>query len=167
MRFRSAAVAALAMLLVPAFAPPASAADALTGKMAMFDYLLSGPWSCTTKVPAMNGKPAHTDRSTVRFDVAPDNVLHDHVSSTDYAGDDYYAFDAKSNLYWNGSLGSDGTHGYASSPDGNAYTGFTWAGKTPTKIATTYTKVNATTVKSHVVLSAAGHQTVIESACTR
>ncbi len=167
MRMWFTAVAVFAVVSSAAFASPARAADALTGKMALYNYLLGGPWSCTTKVPAMQGKPAHADQSTVRFEVVPGNALHDHVTASDYAGDDYFAFDSKSNMFWDGNLGSDGSHGYASSSNGNTYTGQTWSGKTPSKITTTYTKVSPTSVKVHVVTSMGGHPMTIDSACTR
>ena len=168
MRILLALIGAVTVLSFSAFSTPARASGgALTGKMAMFDYLLAGSWTCSTKVPAMEGHPAHTDQSTLRFDVAPDNVLHDHVSAADYASDDYYAFDPKSNMYWNGTLGSTGTHGYASSSDGNSYSGLSWAGKSPAKVTTTYTKVNANMVKAHVVTTVGLHEVTIDSVCTR
>ena len=160
-------IAVFTVALLATFASSARAGDGLTGKMAMYDYLLAGPWSCATKVPAMQGKPAHTDQSAVRFEVVPGNVLHAHATASDYAGDDYYAFDSKSSTYWDGNLGSDGSHGYASSADGNTYTGQTWSGKTPSKITTTYTKVSPTSVKVHVATTMSGHAVTYESVCTR
>ena len=39
----------------------------LAGKMAAFSYLLGGPWNCSTNVPAMGSRPAHTDQGTANF----------------------------------------------------------------------------------------------------
>ena len=41
--------------------------NALAGKMAAFSYLLGGPWNCSTNVPAMGSRPAHTDQGTATF----------------------------------------------------------------------------------------------------
>lgn len=168
MRIWGASVGALAVVLsLLVVQSPVRAADALTGKMAMFNYLLGGAWTCSTKVPAMNGRRSHLDASTIQFDVAPMNVLHDHVSASDYAGDDYFAFDPKSNMYWNGSLGSTGNHGYASSTNGNVYSGLSWSGKNPENVTTRYTKVNANLVKTHVTTVNGGREDTIDSVCSR
>ncbi len=155
--------AVLAVLVSPALASDAT----LVGGMAGFNYLLGGPWNCTTAVPAMAGQPARTDHVVLTFDVAPNNVAHDHVAGASYMGDDYYGFNADDNTYWSASADALGNHGSAASKDGKTYTGTSALGSVTINVTSTYSKVNANTATMHEVLSANGQQITIDSTCTR
>ncbi|HEY1656200.1 MAG TPA: hypothetical protein VGF86_13930, partial [Candidatus Tumulicola sp.] len=96
MRVVPTVVCAVLLTCLAAFAPARAAGGPLTGKMALFNYLIGGTWSCSTKMSAMDGHAGGNGRSTVTFDVVPGNVFHDHVASAHYADDDYFGFDAKS-----------------------------------------------------------------------
>ena len=163
MRIFTAAIAAFAFV---ATAGTALADTALTGPMATSNYLM-GSWSCTTKLPAMMGQPAHTEQATLTFDAVPGNVLHDHVSSAEYAGDDYFGYNDKMKTYWSASADNSGEHGAATSTDGKTYTGTSTLGPMTMNGTSTYTKVTDTNITFHEVLSGGGQQATIDSACTR
>ena len=110
MRYLYITLIALACL---GFALPGRAADALTGEMASLNFLLGAPWSCTSSVPEIHGMAAHTDRMSVTFDVAPNNVLHDHVAGANYMGDDYYGYSTRMTNFWTTNADS---HGITASP---------------------------------------------------
>jgi hypothetical protein len=164
----------LASLCATAFAAsllhpvPARAAEStLTGDMSGFNYLLGEPWGCTTSVPAMGDQPARTDVLTVAFDVAPSNVLHDHVSGGNYMGDDYFGYSTDMSNYWSTSATNGATHGFATSTDGKTFTGTSWMGSTTMSVTNTYTKVGDNAVKMHQVVSLGGRQLNFDSTCTR
>ena len=147
---------------------PARAADStLTGEMASSNSLLGGPWSCSTKLPAMLGQPAHTEQVTLTFDVAPGNVSHDHVAGATYAGDDYFGYSPKMKMYWSTSADNMGGHGFATSTDGKVYTGTTSMGSSNMSVTNTYAQVSPSNITLHQVLSGNGQQFTIDSACTR
>jgi hypothetical protein len=160
----SIAVPVVAVLLASG---QAHAADsALTGEMAAFNYLM-GSWNCSTQLPAMNGQPARTEPATVTFDAVPGNVVHDHVASADYAGDDYFGYNAKMKLYWSASADNAGAHGSATSPNGKTYTGTSAIGPMTMNLTSTYTQVSPGNVTFHEVISGGGEQVTIDSSCTR
>jgi hypothetical protein len=161
--------ASIGLLAVLAFVAPgqARAADAaLTGAMEPFNYLV-GSWNCATQLPAMNGQPAHTEQATVAFEIVAGNVFHDHVSSPQYAGDDYFGYNDKMKMYWSASADNQGAHGAATSPDGKTYTGTSMMGPVTMNLTSTYTKVSPTNVTLHEVITGGGQQATIDSSCTR
>lgn len=127
-----------------------AASGTLTGKMANSSWLVGSSWNCTTK-DVMVGKPARTSHATVTFDAAPGNVLHDRVSSSTFSLDEYSGFDAKSNAYWDVQADNTGSHTYATSHDGNTYTGMLWDGASSSKTTFTYTKIGSNQVTLHQV----------------
>lgn len=165
MRYLHVGLIALAFLGYAA--APASAADALTGEMASMNFLLGGPWLCTSSIPAIHGMAAHTDRLTVSFDVAPNNVLHDHVAGANYMGDDYYGYSARMGNFWTTNADNHGMHGFATSSDGKSFTGTTAMGPMTVDVTTTYTRTGPNATTMHQVLSGDGRQAVIDSRCTR
>ena len=101
------ATAFAASILHPA--PARAQTTALTADMSGFNYLLGLPWGCKTTVPAMSDQPARSDLLTVAFDVAPGNVLHDHVSGENYMADDYFGYSHDMNNYWSTSASNAGS----------------------------------------------------------
>ncbi len=158
----------LVLAILSGYSSPARAAGSvLTGEMAYANYLLAGPWNCTTAVPAMMGQPAHTDHVTLTFDVVPGNVFHDHVSASDYSDDDYFGYNPKTNTYWSVSADSMGNNGSATSTDAKTYTGTSSMGAMSMSVTSTYTKVSASSVTFHEVVSGGGQQETFDSICTR
>jgi len=161
-------ITSIAVLAIIVFAGSGQvhAEAALTGQMASSNYLI-GSWNCTTKLPAMMGQPAHTEQATVTFEVAPANVLHDHVVSAEYAGDDYFGYNDRTKTYWSASVDNSGTHGGATSADGLTYSGTSSMGPVIMNVTSTYTKVSANNITFHEVISGSTMQATIDSACTR
>ncbi|MGA8532706.1 MAG: hypothetical protein WB615_01210 [Candidatus Tumulicola sp.] len=166
MRIFLGSIGVLALAAFSGMAPARAADATLTGQMAPFSYLV-GSWNCTTQVPAMNGQPAHSEPTTVTFEVVPGNAFHDHVASADYAGDDYFGYADKMKTYWSASADSTGAHGTATSPDGKTYTGTSAIGPMSMTVTSTYTRVSENNVTFHEVISGAGQQATIDSSCTR
>jgi len=169
MRVFLVSIAAMtAVALIAYWSPPARAAGGtLTGKMAAFNYLIGGSWNCSIKMSAVSGRPAHTNHSTVTFGVVPSNAFHSHASAADYSGDRYYGYSAKSNLYWSTGADNIGSYRYATSADGDTYTGTLWSSALSIKIRNTFTKMNSNKVTMHEVLSGVGLQEIAETVCTR
>jgi hypothetical protein len=165
MRYFYIALIALASLGTTALS--ASAADALTGEMAPMNFLLGAPWGCTASVPAIHGMAAHTDHLTVTFDVAPNNVLHDHVAGSNYSGDDYYGYSTRMSNFWTANADSHGMHGFGTSSDGKTYTGTASMGPMTMDVSTTYARTGPNATTMHQVLSGDGRQAAIDSSCTR
>ncbi len=160
----STLVPAAAILL--ALGQARAADNALTGEMTVFNYLV-GSWSCATKLPAMGARSAHTEQTTVTFDAVPGNVLHDHVASAEYAGDDYFGYNAKMKLYWSASADNVGAHGSATSSDGKTYSGTSAIGPMTMSVTSTYAQVSPTNIAFHEVISGGGEQATIDSSCSR
>jgi hypothetical protein len=161
-------VTACALAIAASLALPLAArAQALSGEMAPFGYLLGSAWNCSTNVPAMMGQPAHTDQGTATFDVAPGNVIHNHVATPTYAGDFYFGYYAKMSSYWQTSADSFGGHAFLTSTDGRTYTGTTSMGPMNAQDTVTYAKVAANKVTVHEVIAGSGPQSVIDTVCTR
>jgi len=157
---------ALAMTAFVIYASPARADD-LTGKMAAFSYLLGTQWNCTTNVPAMENQPARTDQGTATFDVAPGNVVHNHVQTATYAGDYYFGYTDRMNSYWQTSADNMGGHSFLSSSDGKTYTGTSSMGTMSMQDTVTYTQVSPNKVTVHEVLSGGPMPGTFDSVCTR
>jgi hypothetical protein len=161
-------VCAVALAAFISFPAPAKAADTMpTGQMAGFGYLLGAPWSCTTQVPAIHGMPARTDQLTVTFDLAPRNVIHDHVAGANYMGDDYFGYSSRMSNYWTTSADNDGSYGIATSTDGKAFTGTMHMGMMAMDVTTTYAKSGANAISMTQVISGGGQQATLSSTCTR
>jgi hypothetical protein len=163
-------ICAVTMAALIGYSGPTRAASAtLTGKMAAFNYLIGGSWSCSTKIPATVGRPAHTSQATVTYAVAPSNVFHNHVSAANYSRDRYSGYSAKSNLYWSASADNMGSYSHATSIDGHTYTGITASSvlSTSIKVETTFTKVKSNKVTVHEAFSGGGLQEAAETVCTR
>jgi hypothetical protein len=161
-------VTGCALALAASLALPLSAnAQALTGQMAPFSYLVGTAWNCTTNVPAMGGQPARTDQGTATFEVVSGNVVHNHVATPAYAGDFYFGYSTRMSSFWQTSADSFGGHGFLTSTDGKVYTGTTSMGPLGAQETVTYTKVAPNKVTVHDVVTGSGPQTVIDSVCTR
>jgi hypothetical protein len=161
-------VALIAIVGVIGHSSPVQAQGALlTGEMTYANNLIGGPWNCTTAIPAMMGQPARTDKVTVTFDAVPGNVLHDHVSSSTYTGDDYFGYSPRMKMYWSASADNQGTHGSATSTDAKTYTGTSSMGPMNMSVTTTYAQAGASNATMHEVLSGNGQQLVFDSKCTR
>lgn len=155
------AIAAALSAAVPA------AAQTLTGQMAPMTYLVGSAWNCTTSVPAMGEHPAYTDQGTATFDVAPGNVVHNHVATPHYAGDYYFGYSTRMSSYWQTSADSNGGHSFLTSTDGKTYTGTTSMGPMNAQDTVTYAKVSPNKVTVHEVATGMGPQVVVDSVCTR
>jgi hypothetical protein len=142
-------------------------ADDLTGKMAPFAYLVGKPWSCTTSVPAMMGRPARTDQATANFDVAPGNVVHNHVQGSAYSGDFYFGYSDRMSTYWQTSADNMGGHSFLSSTDGKTYTGTSSMGLQSMQDTTTYAKLAPTKVTVHEVVSNGSSSETFDTVCTQ
>lgn len=161
-------VTGCALAMAASLALPVSAgAQALSGDMAPFSYLLGGAWSCTTNVPAMGSTPAHTEQGTAAFDVAPGNVVHNHVTSPAYAGDFYFGYSTRMSSFWQTQADNNGGHGFLTSTDGRTYTGTTSMGPMNGQETVTYAKVAPNKITVHDVLAGPGPGAVIDSVCTR
>jgi hypothetical protein len=164
--FGTAGVLAIAAAL--AMAPSARAAgDALTGNMQGFSYLLGGAWNCSTSVPAMGGQPAHTDQGTATFEIAPRNVVHNHVATPAYSGDYYFGYSTRMSSYWQVNADNMGGHAFLTSTDGKTYAGTSSMGPMSMQDTVTYTKVSPSNVTVHEVISGSGTQATFDTTCTR
>ncbi|HEY6326577.1 MAG TPA: hypothetical protein VIW73_08735 [Candidatus Cybelea sp.] len=161
-------VTGCALAIAASLALPLSAnAQALSGQMAPFSYLLGAAWNCTTDVPAMGGQPAHTDQGTATFEVAPGNVVHNHVATTTYSGDFYFGYSTKMSSYWQTDADNIGGHGFVTSTDGKIYTGTMSMGPMSVQDTVTYTKVTDNRVTIHDVATGSGPPMVFDTVCTR
>jgi hypothetical protein len=165
MRIFFASIAAVAAIF-STLGQARAAGSALTGEMATFSYLM-GTWNCSTQMPAMGSQPAHTEPTTVTFEVVPGNVFHDHVASAEYTGDDYFGYNAKMKMYWSTSADSIGAHGSATSSDGKAYAGTSAIGPMTMSVTNAYTQVSPSSITFHEVISGGGEQATIDSSCSR
>lgn len=159
-----AMVGACAILATPALGQPV----ALTGKMQPFTYLLgTPPWNCTTNVPAMGNQPARTDTGSAVFEVAPGNVVRNHVTTPNYSGDFYFGYDPKTSMYWQVSADNMGGHGFLASTDGKNYTGTASMGSMTAQSSVTYNRVSPNNVTVHEVITAGSQSETFDSTCTR
>jgi hypothetical protein len=165
MRFLYVSIVTLAC--VGFAAHPGRAADALTGEMAGYNFLLGGPWTCTSNVPSIMGMPARTDTLTGTFDVVPRNVLHATFASADFHGDEYFGFSKRFNNYWSAEADSHAIHGFAMSVDGKTFTGTSYLGTGSMSDVSTYTKLSPTQTAMREVLSGNGNSFTIETTCRR
>jgi hypothetical protein len=161
-----------AIVAVVAIAYPGrsrASTEPLTDKMAAFNYLTGGSWKCSTKVPAVGARPAHTEQVTVVFSLAPGNTIHSRVSGPGYSRDRYYGYKAKSRLYWAASVDNQGSYGFETSRDGATYDGSTWFGgmSLSLKLRNTLAKVNANEFTTHEVLSGGRLQMAVDTVCAR
>jgi hypothetical protein len=140
---------------------------ALTGKMAQFDHLLGGTWSCVTRIPATEAAPAHEDRSTARFDAVPGGVVHDHIISEDYSGDFYIGYNDRSSAYWLIGADSLGTDVSLTSADGLHYSGTSSMGGIVMKDSATYENAGPNKTVAHEVFTRPGAEAIFDTACTR
>jgi hypothetical protein len=154
-------------MLAPAFAQTSGSTATLTGKMALFNYVFGSPFNCTANTPAMGGQPASTDKSTVTFDVVPNNVMHVHIAGTMFVGDQYFGYSTKANTYWSTSSGSDGTASAETSADGKTYRGSMNMGPMSGTVQDVYTRVtnNHATVRSTASIGGQSGTTTVD--CTR
>ncbi len=141
--------------------------NALAGKMAAFSYLLGGPWNCSTNVPAMGSRPAHTDQGSATFDVVPGNAVHNHVSTPTYSGDFYFGFSDRMNSYWQTDADNMGGHAFLTSTDGATYSGTASMGPMSMQDTVTYARVAPNKVTVHEVISGSAPQAVFDTVCTR
>jgi hypothetical protein len=158
--------AALAVGALLATASPSGAAD-LTGNMAPFGYLLGAPWNCTTNVPAMGSRPAHSEQGTATFDAVAGNTVHNHVATPDYSGDFYFGYNDKMSMYWQTSADNMGVHAFLTSSDGKTYTGTSSMGPLSMQDTVTYGKLSDNKVTVHEVLTGAVPTATFDSVCTR
>ena len=166
MRFLYSFVAAAIAVVSLASPGRAIAADALTGKMDIFNYTI-GTWTCTANVPAMESRPAQTVQVTANFEAVAGNAVHEHVVGPDYAGDDYIGYSNEGSVYWIASADNSGEHGAATSPDGQTFAGTRSFGPVTMTGTTAFTKVNGADFKIHQVISGQGRQIVLDSECRR
>jgi hypothetical protein len=165
-RFSYSFVAAAIAVLGLALPQRAAAADALTGKMDIFNYAI-GTWTCTANVPAMESRPAQTVRVTATFEAVPGNAVHEHVAGPDYSGDDYIGYSNEGSIYWIASADNSGEHGAATSSDGKIFAGTRSLGPISMTGTTAFTKVSETDFKIRQVISGQGHQFTLDSECRR
>ena len=159
----SISIAALVLAVTAARTPVL--ADPLTGQMARFNHLIGQTWACTTSVPAFGGRAAHTDQSTVSFSSVPGNVVRYHITGSDYDGDFYNGYDARTNEYWETGADSLGTHLFLTSADGENYTGTSFLGSIAMHDTIVRTEVSPDKTVVHEVLSGNGHETAFEYVC--
>jgi hypothetical protein len=167
LRLSAIAITLVAVALIAYWSPARAAGATLTGKMAAFNYLIGGSWSCSIKMPPTDGRPAQTNHPTVAFDLLLGNVLHAHQSAGYYSADSYYGFSWKSNLYWITTADSTGGYRYATSSDGETYTRISSSNPLNISVRTTYTKVNSNTVAVHEVLSDGKQLEIVDTVCAR
>ena len=160
------AAVACAMAACVLYSSPARADD-VTGKMAPMSYLLSGPWNCTTSVPALAGQPARTDQSTATFEIVPGNVVHNHLRGSAFAGDFYLGYSERTSSYWQSSSDNMGGYGFLTSTDGKTYTGTSSMGPVTMQDTTTYAKLAPNKITVHEVLSGGILAGTFETVCTQ
>lgn len=144
-----------------------AADDTLADKMAAFSYLLGGPWNCSTSVPAMGPRAAHTEQGTATFEVVPGNVVHNHVSTQEYSGDFYFGFSDRMSSYWQTDADNMGGYAFLTSSDGMTYKGTASMGPMSMQDTITYAKVAPNKITVHEVISGAAPQAVFDTVCTR
>jgi hypothetical protein len=167
MRHLVVSICTLAVAAVPA--ARAFSADALTDKMAIFSHLVGGTWTCSVRVPALSGHPAETIYYSATYDVAPRNILHSHISWRDIAADQYYGYNTNSRSYWQAALDTEGVYGWATWPNGTAYSGYAWDHNlTSVKggVFDSYANLNANRLNGRFI-SPRGNQVAVTSVCTR
>jgi hypothetical protein len=142
-------------------------ADVLTGKMARFNDAAGGPWTCSTKVPAIGDRAAHTDTSTATFETVPGNVVHYHIAGVDYSGDFYVGYNPRGGVYWQTGADSLGMHAFLTSSDALTYNGTSSLGTIDMQDTITYAKTGPNTRSAHEVLTGKGSQTVFDTTCSR
>jgi hypothetical protein len=148
-------------------APVRAQTTGLTADMSGFNYLLGLPWGCKASIPAMGDQPARTDLLTVAFDVAPGNVLHDHVSGEHYMGDDYFGYSLDMHDYWSTSASAAAVHSFMTSTNGKTFTGTSWIGSITLNVTNTYARVGDNAITMNQVISEGGREFTIENTCTR
>jgi hypothetical protein len=169
MRLLIKAISLVAVALFVCFTAPAKSQTpvALTDKMAAFSYLLGAPWSCSTNVPAMGDQPAHVDKGTAAFQVAPGNVVHVHVLTPSFSGDYYYGFSTRMNMYWQVSADNMGGHAFLTSSDGRTYTGTSSMGPASMQDTVAYNH-SGNTITINETLSGQGPMAgSFDTTCTR
>ncbi len=127
--FRAVAILAIFALCSPKSLPGQHSGEQpdkhnpqnLTGKMAIFNYLLGAPWTCRLVSP--DGKPSGDFDVTITFEVVASNVLHSHITSPQWFADSYFGFDAKNKIYYRSEAGSFGGAMRQTSVDGIVFSG--------------------------------------------
>ena len=142
-------------------------ADVLTGKMARFNDVTGGPWSCSTSVPAIGDRAAHTDTSTIAFEIVPGDVIHYHIAGADYSGDFYLGYNQRAGVYWQTGADSLGMHAFLTSSDAFTYTGTSSMGTIDMQDTVSYAKAGPNKTTAHEVLTRPGSQIVFDTVCTR
>jgi hypothetical protein len=161
----TALLASVTLTISPAFAQTAAAT--LSGKMAAYNYLFGSPFNCTSNVPAMAGQPAHTENSTVSFDVAPNNVLHVHIAGSMFMGDQYFGYSTRANTYWSTSSDSNGAASAETSADGKTYRGSMNIGPMNGTSEDVYTKVDNNHASVRSTATIGGQTATTTVSCSR
>ena len=161
----------LATIMLSASLGGAALADSppstLTGKMAVFNYLLGTAWQCDSRTLDTNGKVVRTTKSTVMFDTAPSNTLHFHVLSDKVSTDQYIGYVADVDGYWSTLSNSAGISMLQTSSDGKNFDGSTTLGSTKVYLSTTYTKVDDSHASVKMISTINGRQEESDGTCSR
>lgn len=164
----AAASCALAVLIfLPASADTPPPQTPLTGGMSSMRFLI-GSWTCTVKVAAMHGQPATTEHGVVTYSVVPGNAMHSHVTTSDYASDNYSGYDDASKTYWINTIDAYGTMSSETSTDGTVFTGENTTAGVKSKIRDTFTHPAADSARDvQEVQSNGDWVTATDASCTR
>ena len=156
-----------ALILVLSATAQAQTAQTLTGKMAAYNYLMGGPWTCKT---TMTGAPAGvppTSTATVTFDAVSPSTMHVRVAAPPFVSDSYYGYATQPSMYWSTTADSMGTVSSERSTDGKTYSGTAMVGPASAQVQDVYTKVSDTHSTVHSTMMVNGKQQVSDSDCTR
>lgn len=95
----------------------------LTGKMAMFNYVLGGQFDCHEYQPLLASVVQHINPSATRFEAESSNTLYWRTRWNSYTSDAYLSYDQNLRLYWLVVADSKGGAGWFTSRDGATFSG--------------------------------------------
>lgn len=145
------------ILVLAGAAQAQTSTQTLTGKMAVYNYLLGAPWTCTS--------PGGS--SMVTFDVVGPATMHVHVAAPPYVADSYYGYTSQGDSYWGTTADSNGMASSERSADGNTYSGTATAAGASAPIQHIFAKVSDKHSTTRSTITINGKQQVIDTDCTR
>ncbi len=114
----------------------------------------------------MGGQPARVDRAQVSFESVNGNVLHVHIASPAYTGDQYLGYGGMSPKYWMNLADNTGTTSFGTSTDGRVYSGMTAGSHPAVPFTTTFSTMTATEQRIHEVDGTGGTAMAMDTVCT-
>jgi hypothetical protein len=117
-------VSICAFVLAATSASTVNAANSLTGKMSMYNYLV-GTWACEATGAGAEKQTSPALHVLEIYSVAEGNTLHLHFAAR---GNEADGFIGHRGAFWYSSVDNQGGHQFGLSDDGATYRGFIWLG---------------------------------------